>query len=121
MKKILVALDASPAARSVVGSALALAELLGAEVEALHVELDGRRKTLNRGDTLLVLPGVWHRFWTDTGCVFEELSTTHFANDSVYRDEAINSLTPAQRKTVVDHWGRFQLGDQLRDAQVPAP
>jgi N-acetylneuraminate synthase len=87
----------------------------------LHVELDGRRKTLNRGDTLLVLPGVWHRFWTDTGCVFEELSTTHFANDSVYRDEAINSLTPAQRKTVVDHWGRFQLGDQLRDAQVPAP
>lgn len=85
----------------------------------LNIELGGRSKTLQRGDTLLVLPGIWHRFWTDTGCVFEEISTTHFANDSIYRDEAINKLTSTQRKTVVDHWGRFQLKDQLRAAQVP--
>ena len=86
----------------------------------LNIEVGGRSKTLERGDTLLVLPGVWHRFWTDTGCVFEEISTTHFANDSTYRDEAINELTSAQRKTVVDHWGRFQIKDQLRAAEVPA-
>ena len=85
----------------------------------LHVEVEDRLKVLQPGDTLLVLPGVWHRFWSEQGCVFEEISTTHFANDSVYRDDGINSLTTAQRKTVVDHWGRFQISDQLRDAEVP--
>jgi N-acetylneuraminate synthase len=85
----------------------------------LHVEVEDRLKVLQPGDTLLVLPGVWHRFWSKHGCVFEELSTTHFDNDSVYRDDAINNLSTAQRKTVVDHWGRFQISDQLREAQVP--
>lgn len=82
----------------------------------LHVEVEDRHRVLYPGDTLLVLPGVWHRFWSDDGCVFEEISTTHFSNDSVYRDEAINKLTTAQRKTSVDHWGRFQMSEQLRDA-----
>jgi N-acetylneuraminate synthase len=77
----------------------------------LNTELDGRRKVLGPGDTQLVMPGIWHRFWTETGCVFEEVSTTHFNNDSVYRDPAINKLERAERKTVVDHWGRFQLPD----------
>jgi sialic acid synthase SpsE/mannose-6-phosphate isomerase-like protein (cupin superfamily) len=86
----------------------------------MHVEVEDRIRVLQPGDKLLILPGVWHRFWSEEGCVFEEISTTHFANDSVYRDEAINGLTTAQRKTVVDHWGRFQLSDQLREAQVPA-
>lgn len=86
----------------------------------LDIEVDGRLKRLQRGDTLLVLPGVWHRFWTDKGCVFEEISTTHFADDSTYRDAAINTLSTAQRKTAVDHWGRFQLTDQLRSVQVPS-
>ena len=88
---------------------------------SLHVEVEDRHKVLQAGDTLLVLPGVWHRFWSEQGCVFEEISTTHFANDSVYRDEAINNLTSAQRKTTVDHWGRFQISDQLREARVAAP
>jgi sialic acid synthase SpsE/quercetin dioxygenase-like cupin family protein len=86
----------------------------------LHVQVEDRLKLLRPGDTLLILPGVWHRFWSEHGCVFEELSTTHFANDSVYRDDAINKLTKEQRKTVVDHWGRFQISDQIREAQLPA-
>src|SRR5262245_54552171 len=86
----------------------------------LVIELDQRRKILQPGDTVTVLPGVWHRFWTDTGCVFEEISTTAHANDSVYRDPEINKLTSAQRKTSVDHWGRFQMTDQLRAAEIPA-
>jgi sialic acid synthase SpsE/quercetin dioxygenase-like cupin family protein len=83
-------------------------------------ELDGRERVLRPGDTLTVPPGVWHCFRTDTGCVFEEISTTAFSNDSVYRDPAINALTSKQRKTLVDHWGRFQLTEQLRNAQAPA-
>lgn len=86
----------------------------------LHLELDQRRKLLVPGDTITVLPGVWHRFWTDTGCVFEEISTTAHPNDSVYRDPDINKMTSAQRKTSVDHWGRFQLTEQLRSASIPA-
>jgi N-acetylneuraminate synthase len=85
----------------------------------LHIEVDGRHKKLERGDTLLVMPGVWHRFWSDTGCVFEEISTKYMTDDSVYRDQAINKLSSAQRKTVVDHWGRFQLIDQLRATELP--
>ena len=36
-------------------------------------------------------------------------------NDSVYKDPKINELTSKQRKTIVDHWGRFKLTEQLRD------
>jgi N-acetylneuraminate synthase len=75
----------------------------------LHISLDGHIRTLKAGDTCLVLPGVWHSFWTDVGAVIEEVSTTHYNNDSVYKDKAIQSLQRHERKTVVDHWGRYQL------------
>lgn len=75
----------------------------------LSVNVEGRVRTMKPGDVCLVLPGVWHSFSTDTGCVFEEVSTTHFNNDSVYKDRSINSLERHERKTEVDHWGRFQL------------
>jgi len=80
---------------------------------SLHSELDGKAKHLFPGDTVTVLPGVWHRFWTDTGCVFEEISTTAYTNDSVYKDSHINNLSPSQRKTAVDHWGRFQINSMI--------
>jgi N-acetylneuraminate synthase len=76
--------------------------------------LDGKEIILQPGDKLTVPPGVWHSFKTDVGCVFEEISTTAFSNDSVYRDVKINNLTSDQRKTKVDHWGRFQISKQLR-------
>ena len=80
----------------------------------LKTELDGVTRTLQPGDTQLVMPGVWHRFWTDTGCVFEEVSSTHYNNDSVYQDPKIAKMERAERKTVVDHWGRFQLLDEAK-------
>lgn len=75
----------------------------------LQVEVDGHRKQLQPGDICLVQPGVWHRFWTETGCVFEEISTRAISGDSVYADKRIDSMQLAERKTVVDHWGRFQM------------
>jgi len=77
----------------------------------LEIEVDGHRKTLNPGDTALVQPGVWHRFWSDTGCVFEEISTRAIKGDSVYADKRIDKMQLSERKTVVDHWGRFQMKD----------
>lgn len=79
----------------------------------LEVSIDSHRRKLEAGETCLVQPGVWHRFWTDTGCVFEEISTTHFNNDSYYADKKINEMKREDRKTIVDHWGRFEMVDYL--------
>ena len=79
----------------------------------LSIEVDGKLKTLYPGDTCLVLPGVWHSFSTTSGCIFEEVSTTHYNNDSIYKDTEINKLKREERKTKVDHWGRFQLSALL--------
>ena len=75
----------------------------------LTVSVDGNIRILAPGEILLVMPGVWHSFWSKNGCVVEEISTTHFNNDSVYKDPKINKLQRHERKTVVDHWGRYQL------------
>lgn len=75
----------------------------------LHADLDGYQRELHPGETLLVQPGVWHSFWTDSGVIFEEISTTHYDNDSFYVDKQINKLQRSERKTIVDHWGRFLL------------
>ena len=75
----------------------------------LSVSIDGHIKKLSPGETCLVMPGVWHSFWSDDGCVFEEVSTTHYNSDSVYKDSKINNLLRKERKTKVDHWGRFQI------------
>jgi sialic acid synthase SpsE/quercetin dioxygenase-like cupin family protein len=85
----------------------------------LDVVLDGRSRRLAPGDVLTVLPGVWHEFSSETGCVFEELSTTALTDDSFYRDPEIAKLRSVQRKTVVDHWGRFQITEQLLRAELP--
>ncbi len=75
-------------------------------------KIDGHRRTLHPGQTAVVQPGVWHKFWSDTGCIVEEISTTHYNNDSVYNDHHINKLARGERKTVVSHWGRFELEDK---------
>lgn len=54
MKKVLIALDNSPAGKSVVAGALALAALLDAEVEAVHVQVDGSRTARNAAESAAV-------------------------------------------------------------------
>lgn len=75
----------------------------------LDIIVDGRRRTLQPGDTALVQQGVWHEFWTETGVIFEEISTTHYNDDSFYEDKEINRKARSERKTVVNHWGRYQI------------
>lgn len=81
----------------------------------LQIEVDGHRRELHPGQTVLIQPGVWHSFRTETGAIFEEISTTHYQNDSYYKDKVINKQGTAARKTEVEHWGRFQLLDIERD------
>ena len=75
----------------------------------LNCEIDGHHKVLHPGETALVMPGVFHSFWTETGVIFEEISTRDTAGDSFYEDKRINKLDRSERKTRVDHWGRFQI------------
>ncbi len=76
-------------------------QLLAGDVE---VEVDGFRSQLKPGDTLLVGPGQWHKFHTLGGAIFEEVSTTHFNDDSIYDDEKIARLPREKRKTMIPNW-----------------
>ena len=75
----------------------------------LEIEIEGRRRTLHPGDIQLVPQGCWHEFWTETGVIFEEVSTTHYNNDSFYEDKKINTISREARKTIVNNWGRYQI------------
>ena len=75
----------------------------------LDIIVDGHEKKLYPGDCCLVQPGVFHSFSSQDGCIVEEVSTTHYKEDSYYQDNYINKLESSERKTKVDHWGRFQM------------
>jgi len=63
----------------------------------LTVVLDGKGHGLKVGDTLLVERGVQHSFSSVSGCIFEEISSTHYRDDSFYDDPRI--ADPMNRKT----------------------
>jgi N-acetylneuraminate synthase len=71
---------------------------------AMNVKLGDQNLVLGPGDQLVVEPGVIHGFSTDTGCIFEELSTTQLPYDSVYVDPLIQRLDPMKRKTILESW-----------------
>lgn len=70
----------------------------------LEIFKDGARLQMQPGDTFLVEPNQWHKFATLDGCIFEEVSTTHFNNDSFYEDPSIARMAREDRKTKVDNW-----------------
>lgn len=68
----------------------------------MRLSLDGDSKLYRAGDMILVGRGVRHAFSTDTGVVFEEISSTHYQDDSHYSDPSI--MDNANRKTLVTYW-----------------
>lgn len=79
----------------------------------LKSNIDGRERILKPGDICLIQRGVWHSFETNVGCIFEEISTTHIIGDSFYKDRTIQKSDYSSRKTITDHWGRFELEEKL--------
>lgn len=73
----------------------------------LEIVKDGYPTKLTPGDTFIVEPGAWHKFHTFEGAIIEEVSTTHYNNDSFYQDPAISELSRDQRKTKVDQWREY--------------
>ena len=70
----------------------------------LEVELEGMRYKLQPGDIIMVSPGQWHKFHTLGGAIFEEVSTTHFNDDSFYEDERVARLPREKRKSEISNW-----------------
>ena len=68
----------------------------------LHGTLDitcgSLERRVMRGESVVVKRGENHAFRSESGCVFEEISTTHYPNDSFYK-EAEAFVSP--RKTTV--------------------
>lgn len=66
------------------------------------LELDGEPRVCRPGDVVTVEPGVRHAFTSEKGAVIEEISSTHFKDDSYYTDPAI--MANKQRKTMLTYW-----------------
>jgi len=64
--------------------------------------LNSAPRTLHKGDVITIESGVKHRFKTSTGCVIEEVSSTHYTDDSYYTDLLISQNQ--NRKTFIPYW-----------------
>ena len=63
----------------------------------LKLDLDGEIVFLHKGDVMTVERNKKHSFSSENGCIFEEISTTHYVNDSFY-DLADTFVTPRKTK-----------------------
>ena len=64
--------------------------------------LDGEEKNCRTGDVVTVTRGTKHIFASENGTVIEEISSTHYKDDSYYTDESI--LQNKDRKTTISYW-----------------
>ena len=68
----------------------------------LNLSLKGEEKVYGPGDIVTVERDVLHSFRSEKGAIFEEVSTTHYADDSYYEDTAI--FENKDRKTEMTFW-----------------
>jgi len=68
----------------------------------ISISLDSDEKNYTAGDLVLVRRGVKHQMFTKSGVIFEEISSTHFKNDSYYSDPLI--AQNLARKTLLTYW-----------------
>ena len=68
----------------------------------LVVVIEDKKNRLQPGEIIHVERGQDHYFYTETGVVFEEISTMYMRNDSVYTDEFIRNEPYSFRRTVLN-------------------
>jgi sialic acid synthase SpsE/mannose-6-phosphate isomerase-like protein (cupin superfamily) len=66
------------------------------------INIDGIEKKLEKGQMLTVDRGVKHSLASENGCILEEISTTHYHDDSFYDDDGITNKE--NRKTHFKFW-----------------
>lgn len=75
----------------------------------LLLTLNGRAKTYQAGEIVVVERGTAHKFSSPSGAVLEEISTTHYKDDSFYDDPAIQET--ASRKTYLTFYSDWLNGE----------
>jgi len=68
----------------------------------VQLYLNGKHCELGVGDAITIQPEVRHSFTTNNGCVIEEISSTHYKDDSYYTDEKIGQNK--YRKSFIKYW-----------------
>ncbi len=68
----------------------------------IEITLDDEQKKFTVGDVIVVEKGVKHSLMTKTGAIVEEISSTHYKEDSFYTDQAI--MQNKNRKTLITYW-----------------
>ena len=68
----------------------------------VHLYLNGEKRICVPGDVVNVEPGVRHAFTSPNGSIIEEISSTHFKDDSFYTDASIT--LNKNRKTLLTYW-----------------
>lgn len=66
------------------------------------IGLNGRETSHRAGDMIVVERGIKHSFRSEKGAIFEEISTTHYKDDSYYEDDEIGKNR--NRKTEMTFW-----------------
>jgi Uncharacterized conserved protein, contains double-stranded beta-helix domain len=69
---------------------------------SIKLTINGKTKVMNTGDVITILKKQKHAFGSDRGAIIEEISTTHYKNDSFYTDKKI--MVNNNRKTVLTYW-----------------
>jgi len=73
----------------------------------MTVNLNGEDRQCRAGDLVIVEREMKHNFSSKNGTIFEEISTTHYKDDSFYDD--INVLNNKNRKTALTFWSDWLL------------
>jgi len=68
----------------------------------IYLNLDGVEKECKAGDLITIEKGTKHKFTTKNGAVIEEISTSHYIDDSYYSDNKITENK--NRKTLITYW-----------------
>ncbi len=66
------------------------------------LRINDEKFSLHAGIVHTILPKQRHYFETQNGIIIEEISSTHFENDSFYTDKEI--MANKDRKTLLTHW-----------------
>jgi quercetin dioxygenase-like cupin family protein len=66
------------------------------------LNVDGSTRQYKAGEVVTIEAGVKHSFGTDTGAIIEEISSTHYVDDSYYTDPVI--MQNGYRKTLLTYW-----------------
>lgn len=68
----------------------------------VQLDLNGATKECTAGEVVVVERGTKHAFGSAGGAIIEEISSTHYPNDSFYTDPRVTQN--GQRKTLLTYW-----------------